>query len=113
LGYDNQSIFVAFVLRTYDGFKLYIDDIEAVKEDDTGIDEHHSFSFKLFPVPVNDILNISCEVPITQITISNAMGKIIYQGYANAIDVSNYLAGTYFVNVETEKGFAAKIFTKQ
>ena len=40
LGYDNQSIFVAFVLRTYDGFKLYIDDIEAVKEDETGIDEN-------------------------------------------------------------------------
>tara|TARA_B100000767_G_C19767629_1_gene538369 strand:- start:884 stop:1681 length:798 start_codon:yes stop_codon:yes gene_type:complete len=113
LGYDNQSIFVAFVLRTYDGFKLYIDDIEVVKDDDTGLDEYKLFSFKLFPVPVNDILNISCELPISQITISNAMGKVIYQGHANAIDVSSYLAGTYFVNVETEKGFAAKIFTKQ
>jgi hypothetical protein len=27
LGYDNQTVYIAFNLRTYDGFKLYVDDI--------------------------------------------------------------------------------------
>ena len=37
LGYNDQTIYIAFVLRTYDGFKLYLDDILVTKEDDASL----------------------------------------------------------------------------
>ena len=113
LGYDNQSIFLAFVLRTYDGFKLYIDDIEAVKEDETGIDENISFSMNIYPVPVKETLNVSTQATISAITISNTQGAIIYQGNSISVDVSRFPRGTYFIKVETDLGTAAKLFIKQ
>lgn len=113
LGYDNQSIFVAFILRTYDGFKLYIDDIEAVKEDETGINENMSFSFNIYPVPVKETLNISSQATISSITISNTQGSIIYQGNGSSVDISRVPKGTYFIKVETDMGAAAKMFTKE
>lgn len=113
LGYDNQSIYVAFVLRTYDGFKLYIDDLQAVTDDFTGVSEHMHFSFNLFPVPVKRILNVSSESAFSSVTISDLQGKVLYTGIENAIDVGNYPQGTYFIQVESDKGIAAKIFTKQ
>ncbi|MBL6668307.1 MAG: choice-of-anchor J domain-containing protein [Crocinitomicaceae bacterium] len=113
LGYNDQSIFVAFVLRTYDGFKLYIDDIEALKEDETGIDENMSFSFNLYPVPVKETLNISSQATISSITISNTHGALIYHGNSTSVDVSRFPKGPYFIKVKTDKGTAAKMFIKQ
>ena len=113
LGYDNQSIFVAFVLRTYDGFKLYIDDIEAIKEDETEIDEYAATVFKLFPVPVKDILKVSSQATISTITISNTQGAFLYQGNSISVDVSRFPKGTYFIKVETDTGTATKLFIKQ
>ena len=71
------------------------------------------FSFNVFPVPVESIINISSETAFSNITISDLQGKVLYSGIENAIDVGNYPQGTYFIQVESDKGIAAKIFTKQ
>ena len=113
LGYNEQSIYVAFVLRTYDGFKLYIDDIEVVKDDFTGLNEQDQFSFNLFPVPVSKTIHISSRITFSNITISDLQGKVLYTGMEKAIDVSDYPKGTYFISVDSEKGTSAKIFLKQ
>ena len=113
LGYDGQSIYVAFVLRTYDGFKLYIDDIEVVKDDFTGLNEQVQFSFNLFPVPVISTIHISSETAFSNITITDAKGEALYTGTENTIDVGDYPKGTYFVSVDSEKGTATKRFIKQ
>ena len=46
-GYDSQSIYIAFVLRTYDGFKLYIDDIQVFKDDDASNQETSNIGTKI------------------------------------------------------------------
>tara|TARA_B100001059_G_C17746253_1_gene534486 strand:- start:67 stop:864 length:798 start_codon:yes stop_codon:yes gene_type:complete len=113
LGYDDQSIYVAFVLRTYDGFKLYIDDIQVVTDDFTSVSEHMQFSFNVFPVPVETTIHISSETAFSNITISDLQCKVLYSGIENVIDVGNYPQGSYFIKVESEKGTVVKIFTKQ
>ena len=57
----------------------------------------------IYPNPANTILNISFESadPIS-ISITTPNGQTVYQTYTNAfqqIDISNFIAGVYFVNV--------------
>ena len=112
-GYDNETIYIAFVLRTFDGFKLYIDDIELVKEDDTGIESKDLFKFILYPVPAKSFLNVRCDTPIEAITIHNLQGSLVHQGDETSINIESFPAGTYLLTLETSMGEATKLFLKR
>ena len=111
-GYNDQSIYVAFVLRTYDGFKLYIDDIEVVKEDDTGVNTITTFTYELYPNPVKVKLQINCDISIDEIIILDYKGRKVYIGKDKNIDVSEFNPGLYMINVKTSFGEVTKRFIK-
>jgi hypothetical protein len=111
-GYNDQSIYVAFVLRTYDGFKLYIDDIEVVKEDDTGVNTIKTFTYELYPNPVKVKLQINCDISIDEIIILDYKGRKVYIGKDKNIDVSEFNPGLYMINVKTSFGEVTKRFIK-
>ena len=48
--YNNQTIYIAFVNRTNNGFKLYLDNIRLVKEDPIGLDELNKTPKKLIKI---------------------------------------------------------------
>jgi hypothetical protein len=57
-GYANQTVYVAFVNVTENGFKLYLDDIRAWKEDPVSVNELSNISFKIYPNPATEQLHI-------------------------------------------------------
>ena len=93
-GYDGQSIYIAFVLRTYDGFKLYIDDIQVFKEDDASNQEVSNIDFKIFPNPCQDQVQISSQNSIERIQVYDLSGQIILSTTASTIQTSSLKRGS-------------------
>jgi ELWxxDGT repeat protein len=63
-------------------------------------------SIKVFPNPVTNILNILATAP-GQLTVSDAGGRVMVQktiSYQLALDVTNWPAGLYFVQLRQENG---------
>jgi len=73
-----------------------------------GIDDNvtKNSNVKVYPNPVNDILNISFEHGISSVSLYNLMGQEVFSKSINAnetsIDVSNLAAGTYLVKVQVD-----------
>ena len=111
-GYNDQNVYVAFVLRTYDGFKLYIDDIEVVKEDDAGVNAITTFTYELYPNPAKTNIQINCDISIDEIMILDFKGSEVYFGQDKNIDVSEFIPGLYFIDVTTSFGKVTKRFIK-
>lgn len=98
-GYDNQSVYFAFVLRSYDAFKLFIDDIQVRSLDDTGLDEISLPTLHIYPNPVDDILNISTLNPLSY-RIYDQAGRLLYYGNDSALTVKDFSPGSYFIHAE-------------
>ena len=107
-GIDNANVYFAFVLRTFDGFKLYIDDIEVRTIDDTGISEIMLPSILLYPNPAKELINVSIENQAIY-TVTDLTGKIIYQGHDSQLNLSKVDVGLYTVNA---KGHSPTRFIK-
>jgi len=101
LGYDDQTIYIAFVLRTYDGFKLYIDDILVTKEDDASIGENSLGDIVIYPNPCQDILHIQSEAFLEKVLILDLSGKLVLKSTSNVINVQSLEMGSYMVRVYT------------
>ena len=87
-GYDGQSIYIAFVLRTYDGFKLYIDDIQVFKDDDASNQETSNIEFKMIPNPCQDIIQISSQSPIDMVQIYDLRGQLVLSTNSSTLKTS-------------------------
>ncbi|NCW90343.1 MAG: T9SS C-terminal target domain-containing protein [Rhodocyclales bacterium] len=68
--------------------------------------------FMIYPNPVQSILNIICKKANGAIVVTDLFGKQIKQQAltmgTNAIDVSGFVKGTYFVSIVTENGKETK-----
>lgn len=70
--------------------------------------------FVIFPNPTYDYINISTEKEITKVVITNQLGEILLVGKnTEKVDVSNFPAGLYFVQVQTKFGNATKKLLKR
>lgn len=81
-----------------------IDDLSISAEQDvTGISEIHANSFKVFPNPSNDVINISAneKSEISKITIVSLDGKSVLGTYQsqNQIDIQHLDAGVYLLKI--------------
>lgn len=63
-------------------------------------------NLKVFPSPVNDILNVSSDQKITSITILNTAGQLILTKVINnkiaTVDVSGLISGVYMVKINLD-----------
>jgi Secretion system C-terminal sorting domain len=74
-------------------------------------------SLSLYPIPCDNILNISCLFPMSKVEIHSIDGKKIIEEFANSnshsIDVSKLSEGNYLVNVFGKNNIkTSQIFTK-
>lgn len=113
LGLDNQTIYLAFVNRTEDGFKLYVDDIRVEMEDPSSVSELTSIRLQAYPNPVSEILQITCNQAIESIEILNSFGQPVGYCTSSSIAVSNLSTGTYFARVTGEFGSTTLRFVKR
>jgi hypothetical protein len=117
-GYNAGSVHIAFVLRTYNGFKLYLDDVEMRIEDPLGVEEIASASVELYPNPAGDHFFIGMKSggkSAAEVEVYSAAGSRmnISANAAGRYDISAFPAGVYFVRIRTENGTAVKRLVKQ
>lgn len=101
-GYDGQTIYVAFVNVTEDGFKLYIDDIRVWKEDPVSVQENDIHTaISVYPNPSNGIIHVKSESVIDKISLFNSNGQMLLQSNEKQLNIEAFPAGIYFLHVES------------
>lgn len=101
LGYNNQTIHIAFVLTSDNGHKLFLDDISFRVEDPVSTKEIKAgISVNIYPNPTTDILNISVNGDQLKKEIYSLAGQKLIQTTENAVNVQHLRPGIYLVKVE-------------
>ena len=96
-GFVSETIHIAFVNKTNNGFKLYLDDIRVEKEDPVGIYEQNMNSFTVYPNPTTNTLNVSGIPSNEEIIIYSIDGQRVLTTTAQSIDISTLENGRYFI----------------
>ena len=109
--FSMASLFFNFGSAGDDQTVYYFDNISFGSPISLGIDSVSNESFKLYPNPVEDYLNIdSTNTAIKNIDVYNILGKKIFStNSVNRLDMSSFSDGIYFVKIN-ETTF--KIFKK-
>ena len=99
--FNKVSLFFNFGSAGDDQTVYYFDNISFGSPISLGIDSVSKDSFKLYPNPVEDYLNIdSSNTVIKNIEVFNILGKKIYStNSSDSLDMSTYSAGIYFVKI--------------
>ena len=68
----------------------------------------------IYPNPVNDVLTIVSEIPLTKVEIYSAIGKKVKEIYTdfNAIATDRLSNGVYFIRIHSENGSLTKKLIK-
>jgi hypothetical protein len=103
LGLNDSLIYIAFVLRTYDGFKLYVDDIQVRGEDASNLIESSVEDFKVYPNPFTDVIQIESDKSVESISINDLNGKKLLETTEKNINLNFLANGYYFVVLKSEK----------
>lgn len=78
-----------------------------------GLAENSNLKFTIFPNPVEDVLNISTEARVDNVTIYTLQGKVVYeQAHVDAIVVQSLTSGVYFVEVTIQGQSSVKRIIK-
>lgn len=106
-GYNSQTIYIAFVNTTDDGFKLYLDDIRVVKDDPASIDENElPQSVAIYPNPSTGLIRHNAK-NISQINVINQTGQVAanFTGFIpSELDLSALNKGLYFIQFQQTDG---------
>lgn len=95
-GYDGQNIYIAFINHTYDGFKLYLDNITVVADDPAGI-EDLVIEVAVYPNPTADFITVKSEYTIESNEILDLKGNVLIRSNENQLDLSQLTPGIYFL----------------
>ena len=80
----------------------------------TGIDDPTAeLLTNLYPNPAQDMVTVTSSVPMTQITVTNYVGQVVYTNEMNEatsvdLNTSSYQAGVYLVKIDTDNGVVTK-----
>jgi hypothetical protein len=77
-----------------------------------GIDEVGKTAVMIYPNPVKNSLNIVTNGTVSNISITDFSGKVVYKGMSQSIDISALSNGVYFVRVVTSQGISNTKFIK-
>ncbi|MDG1147433.1 MAG: choice-of-anchor J domain-containing protein [Crocinitomicaceae bacterium] len=99
LGFDNQTIHLAFVNRTVDGFKLSLDDIRVTKDDPAALIEP-GVQVSIYPNPTSDFITIKGLQSIHNIQVISLDGKVLVESTASKIDITHLDAGNYICLIQ-------------
>ncbi len=86
---------------------VYIDNLSLKKINASSILDYELNLVKVFPNPVNDILQIESEKPLEKVAVYNSFGQIIFtkQNFPNDdynLNLEQIDAGIYFVKIRTQ-----------
>ena len=86
----------------------------------TGLDDENAAALtNLYPNPAQDMVTVTSTLPMTELTVTNYVGQVVYTNEMNdatrvELNTSSYPAGVYLVKIETENSVITKrvIITK-
>ena len=78
-----------------------------------GIEDLNSSLINIYPNPAQDKVTVTSSMPITQLTITNYVGQVVYSGKFKEVtsielNTSSFKTGVYLVRLITENGKATK-----
>lgn len=111
-GYNDSIIYIAFVLRTFDGFKLYLDDITVRKEDPVGFTEFTKHNWRIYPNPTQAQVNFQSAEGFQYLTIHDLNGKELLRSNQSAVNIEFLLPGTYIIRCRTDLGIYSQRIVK-
>lgn len=101
-GFNNQSVYLAFVNTTFNGFKLFIDDVNVRKDDPVNTEEVEVAQINVFPNPTADVVYISSEKEVS-FSILDVNGRTVVQPQTgNECSLGHLPAGIYFLEYSIE-----------
>lgn len=100
LGLDNETVFVAFILQTNDGFKFYIDDVEFSIEDPAALQEKEIQTLALKTIDPSGWYEIDTNEMPTSVNVHDAQGRLVKAIQGKTIDLRQEKSGVYFVQAE-------------
>lgn len=114
-GYNNQTIYLGFRLRSYDKFKLYIDDVQVRKDDPVGISEEASANVVLYPNPTTDVIHVTGK-QLVSMEVYNGNGQEVLVTPvkdAGPVSVAHLAPGVYVVKITSVEGVVYKRMVKK
>ncbi len=112
-GLDNQTVYVGFVNRTNDGFKLYIDDIQMLIEDTLSIDDLSiQINVRAYPNPATSLLKVNRDDVLSMTIVGMGGKELLYIESSNQITIDALENGHYLLYVSTAKGNRVLSFVK-
>lgn len=111
-GYHDQTIYVAFVNRSLDGFKLYMDDIEVRKDDPVGLQEPSPVSFVVYPNPSSDVIFVSGSHNLEKMELFDLNGMLLQTTVSTSMNVQALPTGMYLIRCTMNGVTSTKRFTK-
>lgn len=112
IGLDGETVHIAFINETENGFKLYIDNIRVEKENFLNITEIETPAITVYPNPTQNMLYIQEKPELATVRVLGMEGKILLETNDTAIDVSRLSNGKYMVELVTEKTVIRTSFLK-
>ncbi|MCT4560416.1 MAG: choice-of-anchor J domain-containing protein [Crocinitomicaceae bacterium] len=102
-GLDGETIHLAFVIVTEDGFKLYVDNIEVTKDDPAQLTESNLVQLKVATL-ANGLYEVSANQAILKRVVYTTSGRVVSENGQSTVDLRSMEAGVYFIEVSTELG---------
>ncbi|MBM3424985.1 MAG: T9SS type A sorting domain-containing protein [Bacteroidetes bacterium] len=96
-GYDNQTVLIAFVLRSFDAYKLYINHLEIRSLDNASVEMLASPSLQVFPNPSSDWITVINKPNHSAIRLLDLHGKILESSEDKSLSLATYSPGTYLL----------------
>ena len=99
IGLDGETVHIAFINETQNGFKLYLDNIRVEKENYLGLDISASTELMVYPNPAQNQITISNMQEGSSVNILSMDGKIVLSSVYSKIDISLLSPGKYLVEL--------------
>lgn len=115
-GYDDSTVYLAFVNHTNQGFKLYLDSVKVEVNNPVSIESNTISNIVVYPNPTtNGILSVQSDEEILSLDILDFSGRVVKQclNPGKTISVSDLSNGMYFIVALTASGEKTLRFQKQ
>jgi len=111
-GFDDSTVYIAFVNRTNNGFKLYLDDIQVSSNDPLAVKSMTTDAIRIYPNPTTGIIHIEAK-GFKSITLLDLQGKNLERIMDNTnLDLSGFPSGIYILEIESQTGVYRRSITK-
>jgi len=109
--YSGQEVYVAIHCVSNDRFIFMVDDINITFSTGTNNISADN-NIRVYPNPVNDVLNISSDSEIISVSIVNTTGKVAIEaagsGNEISVNVTDVPAGIYMLRMTTKQGVVTR-----